>query len=223
MEIETNQDPVEYLPKPDPKKVAPIEPVTPPPSDSKPGAEGTSELKQAVAESTKIIQSSKPSEPKIKRGRGRPRKDGSLPGSINQGQAPSMAPPAPQPPPDLSQHIKTPLIAISNIPAAKFRIPELALTPDEAQACAEALQGVVNAFVPDVAVMSPKTAAIFGVIIVFGSVTLSKVQIYNLRIAEAMAQTQARDQEIIEQSTPSAPSGVIPAQAFFSKNSASPL
>lgn len=222
METEVEvQKPVEYLPKPAPNVAAPL-PPEPTPVDRKPGSDGTSELKQAVAESSKILQNSKPQTPKIKRGRGRPRKDGAVPGASLQSQAPSVTPPAPQPPPDLSQHIKTPLIAISNIPAAKYRIPELALTPDEAQSCAEALQGVVNAFVPDVQAMSPKTAAIFGVIIVFGSVTLSKIQIYNLRIAELMAETHKQDQEIINSSSPSQGS-VVAAQSYFSKSPTAPL
>lgn len=215
--IETENAP--KLPVPDQKVAAPIPaPPQASPSDPKQGSDGTSELKEAVAESQKIIQSAKPQAPKIKRGRGRPRKDGTIPGAVpTQGSASSVTPPATQPPPDISKHIATPLIAISKIPAAKFRIPELALSPDEAQSCAEALQGVLNAFVPDVATMNPKTAAVIGALVVFGSIGLQKVQIYNMRIAEVMAEMQARDQEIVNSANNSPNSGVIPAQNYFSK------
>lgn len=82
------------------------------------------------------------------------------------------------PPPDISNFIAPPLVAISKIPAAKHGIPELALTPEEAMACAQSLNGVLNAFVPDTAKMDPKTASVIGCLVTVGSIGFQKYSIF---------------------------------------------
>lgn len=115
-----------------------------------------------------------------KRKPGRPRKN-PLPTSESHGSATvaeTVTLQAPTPPPDLAPMMKGPLIFISKIPATKHNIPELALSPDEAQLCAESLNQILNAFVPDVGNMDPKTAAVVSGSMVFGTVFFQKYQIY---------------------------------------------
>ena len=125
----------------------------------------------------------------LKRPVGRPRK---TPISESQTEArPSVAAPAPpQPPPDIVKYLKTPLMAIGQIPARRTGIDELALNEEEATLCANALQEILNAFIPDLSKMSPKTAAVFSGVLTFGSIALQKYGIYQAKIAEAQAQLE---------------------------------
>lgn len=82
------------------------------------------------------------------------------------------------PAPSIAPLITPPLLAISKIPASKHNIPELALTPEEAELCANCLNELVQAFVPDLNKMDPKTAAVSGAIMVFGSIFFQKYTIY---------------------------------------------
>lgn len=82
------------------------------------------------------------------------------------------------PPPDITKHLIAPIIGISKIPALRYKVPELAFSPDEAFLCAASLQEVLNAFVPDVSKMSPKTAALISFGVTVGSIGFSKYQIY---------------------------------------------
>lgn len=83
-----------------------------------------------------------------------------------------------QPAPDISEYLKNPLIFISKIPAAKYQIPELAFSDDEASACAASINGILQAFVPDQNAMDPKTASILSLGMVAGSIGFQKYMIY---------------------------------------------
>lgn len=142
-----------------------------------------------------------------KRGPGRP------PGTGKHQKAAHGAPQPPppkieaQPMPDIAEHLIPPLLAVSKIPAVKYSIPELALDSTEAAACAQSLQMVLNAFVPDLATMSPKTAAILAAAVTFGSIGVSKMQIYALTM-QARAHAEPEPKTVETAPTPS------PAQAF---------
>lgn len=138
-----------------------------------------------VAESKAAIAGADPSP--VKRGRGRPRKDSGVPHAIPE--APAASAPASlqvQPAPDISTHIKGPLMALSKIPAHRTGIPELALDEGEAGACASALNEILKAFVPDQNSMSPKTAAVVMGVLTFGSIGFTKYQIYADEMAKRM-------------------------------------
>lgn len=127
---------------------------------------------KTIEESKIAVQSEKPKE--TKRGRGRPKKEHSE-APASQATAPVAPPSAP---PDLSPYLATPIQMLSNMPARKHKIPELALTQQEALDCAKALNECFNVFVPNMNEMSPKTAAILSAAMVFGSIGFSKYQIY---------------------------------------------
>ena len=141
--------------------------------------DSTEEFKKAVNESREKIHSIGPAT--AKRGRGRPRKDQTGRVSLsrpNEGP-PSLATETPKtPPPDISRYLETPIISLSKLPAVKYEIPELAFDENEAKACAESLNQVLQAFVPSVGEMSPKTAAVISACATFGSIGFSKYQIY---------------------------------------------
>lgn len=128
-----------------------------------------------VAESKAAIAGADPAP--VKRGRGRPRKVDAVPETPKVDAQPSL--PVQAPAPDISTHIKGPLIALSKIPAHRTGIPELALDDSEAGACAQALNEILRAFVPDQNQMSPKTAAVVMGVLTFGSIGFTKYQIYS--------------------------------------------
>lgn len=142
--------------------------------------DSTEEFKKIVDESRQKIASEVPTA--VKRGRGRPRKvrPDSVSQSIQSGpRPPSVATETPKtPPPDISRYLETPIISLSKLPAVKYEIPELQFDENEAKACAESLNQVLQAFVPSVGEMSPKTAAVVSAFATFGSIGFSKYQIY---------------------------------------------
>lgn len=147
--------------------------------EGKPGnpavLDATAEFATKVAESKQNIAAENATP---KRGRGRPRKVVPVTAAPQQSMHSEPSVVQGPPPPDISQHLTTPLIAISKIPAAKYGVPEIALTPDEAALCAKSLNDMLNAFVPDVGQMSPKTAATIGFFTTVGSIAFSKYAIY---------------------------------------------
>lgn len=124
--------------------------------------------KKAILESTEV--------PPVKRGRGRPRK---IPVETPQARPQVVEPVAP--PPDISKFLVEPIRAVSKLPASKYGIEELAFTVDEAQACAESLNQVLQAFAPSLGAMSPKTAAVVAAFTTFGSIGFTKYQIYLMK------------------------------------------
>lgn len=116
-----------------------------------------------------------------KRNRGRPQKTASTQSAVplnnSQPLPPNLGGPV-NPPPDITPFLVEPLIAVSKIPARNHGIKELALTKEEAQLCATALNECLKAFVPDMGTMSPKTAAVIGLFVTVGSVGFSKYQVY---------------------------------------------
>lgn len=146
------------------------------------GAElGASEFEKIVAQSQAAVKENQSKPRSAARRRGRPRKSESAVSPKVEGAAPMAQAPihAPEPAPDISQIVKMPLIALSKIPAHKHKIPELALSSDEAEACANALNTILQAFVPDQNAMNPKTAAIVTGALVFGSIGFTKLSIYS--------------------------------------------
>lgn len=178
----------------------------------------TSALRKSIEESKKelaqTVQSATPAG--LKRGPGRPRKntpnDNGV-GAVKDAESEQAA--ASMPPPDISLFIKTPLKMVSKIPATKYQIPELAFTDDEAMDCAQALNGLVNAFVPNMNSMDPKTAAVIGACSVFGSVGFQKYMIYQDKIKERRLEAQKDAEKSEEIKTPGVPFNSIPAENYF--------
>lgn len=115
----------------------------------------------------------------VKRGRGRPPKDASPNASSPLGTAPNQSaikPPTPMP--KLAVYLAPPLQALSQIPAQKHGIPELAFDTNEATLIADSLDNLLTVFIPDLNNMSPKTAAIFTFAITVSSVGFQKYNIY---------------------------------------------
>lgn len=149
------------------------------------------DFKRVVQESRERIHKEVGSEPvPIKRrGRGRPRKVGSEAAPQPAAAAEAKKPEVMQPPPDISQFLEMPLIALSKIPASRHKIPELALDAQEAKACAQSLNALMAAFVPNIGEMSPRTAAVISTCATFGTIAFSKYQIYlEKRVVEPPAE-----------------------------------
>lgn len=150
--------------------------------------------------------------------RGRPRKynaDGSLIGSENQKTEQEKTPT-----PDISKFLTAPLIGISKIPAAKYSCPEMSLTPDEAVAIAESLNGVLNAFFPNFEDIDPKMMSLFILGTTCSSIAMSKVMIYQEKQAEKMQKTEVFETKTAEtpknnQDAP--PAGPISAHDYFKR------
>ena len=177
------------------------------------------DFKQVVEESKERLHQE---EVKAPRKRGRPRKiDGSAPSAL-ENKAPgskeaSNAPSHQSPAPDITKHLVTPLIAISRIPANHHGIPALALQEDEAKAAAESIQAILNAFVPDMESMSPKTAAVLGAFLVFGSIGFSKYQIYSEEMLKRQPKIPQPEPEN-NTGTPVFQNGAIRAEDVFRRN-----
>lgn len=153
--------------------------------------DGNSALAAMVKESAEKISGAKVEPPK--RGPGRPRKTPpQLSGPTAPAPQPSVVEP-PEPPPDISEFLKPSLICISNLPAQKHGIPELALNDSEATACAQSIQQILNAFFPDLSKMSPKAAACLGAALTVGSISVSKLNIYALKKQELLKQKIEQD------------------------------
>jgi len=110
------------------------------------------------------------------------------------------------PPPDISIYLTQPLIAVSKIPAVKHGIPELALSQEEALACAQSLNAVLGAFVPDTATMDPKTASVIGCLVTMGSIGFQKYVIFNekkkpVEKVDDVQESVAAEQEISGQTS----------------------
>lgn len=168
-----------------------------------------SAFEQVIAQSKEAIAEETERRVGARRGRGRPPKhrpvstaptQGAASGSSQQTPALSAQTPV-APPPDISKALIMPLIAVSKIPARSYHCAELALTDEEATACAEALNQILIAFVPDQNAMSPKTAAVVMGAITFGSIGFSKYLILqNQREAmkaEKKKQEQLEVQDVI--------------------------
>lgn len=134
-----------------------------------------------------------PDAPPVKRPVGRPRKDPNAPpkekkdpveSKMNAAEVVSEI--------DLAAHLTLPIQALSRIPAQKHQIPELAFSAEEARACAEACNGVINAFAPQLEKMSPQSAAVLSAGLVFGSIGFSKFQIYT-QVMEARREERRRE------------------------------
>lgn len=137
------------------------------------------DFEKVVQESREKIHAASVKDPKLKRGRGRPRKV--QPEVTAHTDAAKSETPVPL---DVSKYIAPPLIAVSKIPAVKTGIPELTLSSDEANACAQSLNDLLMVYIPDVGNASPKTMAIFGACVTFGSIGFQKYSIYAAKMEE---------------------------------------
>ncbi len=154
-----------------------------------------------------------------KRGRGAPKKprdangniirasSGPGPESASLHQSQSVANPTPAP--DISPYLIRPIIALSSIPASRAGIPELIFSPDEAGAVAFSLNQLLNVFIPDIGLMSPKTAAIISAGATIGTIIFSKYQIYLIKIA--LPKTEAAP-EIKESPAPNPGTAPFPVE-----------
>lgn len=154
--------------------------------------DSTSEFAKIVEESQRKLNEEK-AEPR--RGRGRPpggakegtyyhrKRYGSDAGASAETETPTQgsvgAAPASDQFPDLSEEFAVPFLTLSQIPARRHGIPELAFTPEEATACGQSVQKILNAFAPEMSRMDPKTAAVVGACVTLGTITMSKVMIYS--------------------------------------------
>lgn len=145
----------------------PVPPENTPPPDI--------DFKAVVEESKAVVEGTDLKTPPKRRPGRPPKSDGKSPETPNS--AVSNGVPV-QPPPDLTKMIVRPIMEISKIPARKHGIPELAFDADEAMSCAAALNDVLNAFIPDINAMSPKTTAVVMCFVTFGSVGFTKYSIY---------------------------------------------
>ena len=153
-----------------------------------------SEFKKAAEESRQKIREAH-AEKSTKRGPGRPKKvrPGEKPVETKENSpGPQVVNPV-QPAPDVSIHLKNPIMFISKIPAAKHGIPELALNDDEAMACAQGINGVLQAFVPDQNTMDPKTASILSLGLVVGSIGFQKYMIYMTHVKSKPQETKKEE------------------------------
>lgn len=172
----------------------------PPAPEKEPFKKVIEESKTAIVE----VQAEKA----FKRSRGRPRKE--RPKAEGE-QAPAAETKGSM---DVSEFIKGPLIFASSIPAVKYKIPELQLNADEAKACAESLNNLLNVFVPDVAKMDPKTAAVIGTCVTFGSVFAQKYMIY---AEKTKAQDDIKADEQKDEAPPKS-EGSISADSYFNRS-----
>lgn len=166
------------------------------------------EFKKKIEESKlNILNSQNP-----KRGPGRPKK---IRPEQNQDSAFSTTQAAAnvaiEPPPDLSNELKIPIQIISQIPANKHNIPELALSDSEAQAFAESINKVIHAFVPDVNAMDPKTASIVSLGIVITSIGYQKYAIFSQRIQERAKKDEKESDETPEKK----PTLIVDSDHYF--------
>lgn len=218
---------------PSTEKSKPNGAMPPPPIEDKPNIPANDEFKATVEESKQRIQTAELPPPKrggARSGAGRKPK---VEATAQAG--PQAAPPPPNPsmaPPDITAMIITPVAILGAIPARKTGIPELALTEHEAVEISKSLNGLLQAFIPDLSRMGPKTAACFVAGITIGSVALSKYAIYaeklgrnvdkpvasvdkNLKIVE----TKLPDQKVqAEGDAPIMPPGGVDAMSVLRKD-----
>lgn len=142
----------------------------------------------------------------LKRGRGRPAavkptETGSSPNFSTAGAttSPSAGPVQQM---NIAPIIQEPFKMLSTIPAKKYKCDELTLTDEEAAACAKAVNDLLNAFIPDMSQMSPKTAAVFGAVMVFGAVGMNKVIILSNHREKFKEEIKAQEAEINKQPEP---------------------
>lgn len=181
--------------------------ISDPQSDNTPTTVDHGFKKQVEESKAKIVEAKEIKEAP-KRKRGRPRKG-------PEGGASAVSPAGTDVAPlgDLTAYIEAPLMFISKIPASKYEIPELALTQDEAKMCAESLNALANAFVPDLNKVDPKTAAIFNACATIGSVSFQKYMIY-LDKRKVILPAEPTVQEVNAEAQKNSP---IEAQSYFSR------
>jgi hypothetical protein len=178
-----------------------------------------------VQESKEKIEGAGKRDPAVKRGRGRPKGTTKRPsvegaaGSASPGLAPTDTNTgAGAAPPDVSKILVPSIKAISKIPAVKFQIADLAFTDEEAISCAESLNAILEAFVPDVEKMSPKTAAVITAGVTFGSIGFAKFQIYSNEMERRRGKNiQAQRTEVENTSKPTEEIQVVPAENYFKR------
>ena len=166
-----------------------------------------------ITESLNKVENQK-NENLVKRGRGRPRKydaDGK-PIAVENKQ------PEKTPTPDISKFLTAPLIGISKIPAAKYSCPEVALSPDEALAIAESLNGVLNAFFPNFEDIDPKMMSLFVLGTTCSSIAMAKVMVYQEKQLEKQQKTEVFETKIAEtkpENDQAPPQGDIKPEDYF--------
>lgn len=140
-----------------------------------------------IQESQKNVQAAEQTPPKL------PRRPGSVAGlkrgpykktrenlnSKSENETETVSRPRPEMPSiNAGQMIVTPLRLISNIPAEKFKIPELALDDEESKAIEAGVNGVAAVYPEYLEKMDPKTAAWFNLGSVTVTVLMLKYKVY---------------------------------------------
>lgn len=172
------------------------------------------DFNEVIEASKRRIQETAQVEPKVKSGRGPGRPKKIRPAQASPQAEPTIsAPETPLPSPNISGYLKAPLMAVSKIPAVKTGIPEMALSSEEAEMCAESLNQVLHAFAPSLDKMSPQSAAILGACMTFGSIGFQKYQIYQLKMAEK--KTVEKPPEIQDENRESQKDAGISVESYF--------
>lgn len=97
--------------------------------------------------------------------------------SDNRVEQPTAVKPE-EPKVDITPYLVMPLKVASLYPANRADIPELALSDEEALACAQAIQAILDVYTPDIAQADPKTAALIQACSTFGAIGFTKYMIY---------------------------------------------
>lgn len=218
------------------KQTAAVETGAPKVAPAEGGADQSQSVQQSdfekiVAESKATVGQSSAATAAPRRSRGRPRKPQPTAAASNhpQTEAPQgLAPQNPiavEPAPDITQYLKGPILALSQIPAHKHKIPELAFSAAEAEACAASFNQILQAFVPDQNAMSPKTAAVVMGLLTFGGIGFTKLSIYSNameqraleRKIESAPPSNTEEPFPVETDSAPPPLGTTTAADFFSK------
>lgn len=109
--------------------------------------------------------------------------------------APAAAAEPAEAPVNIEEELVMPLMLISRVPAMRAGIAELALDEEEAKAAAHSLQRLLDAYAPDASKMDPKTAAVLGAAMTFGTLTLNKLMIYSVKKQEIIEMQRKMDAE----------------------------
>lgn len=194
-----------------------------------PSAIPNPDFEKTVAESRQKLHNE--TQKTVRKGRsdkGRSRKTNDANGSNAAGtpvftQSPQSSPQTgPAAPLDISPYLAMPIEMLSKVPARKHKLPELALTKEEALDCAKSINEVFKAFVPNIEQMSPKTAAIVNCGVILGMTFVMKYQILAEHQAKQRAELKpvAPGEDKEELNPPEIPlqKGAISADNYFGRS-----
>lgn len=168
----------------------------------------------SLSEAEKIARAKASNTAEGRPSQGHPTNNDSASGESSTDGRPGQSNPGPSAIPFLVAPIK----ALSNIPAANHKMPELAFSEEEAHACAVALDQLLQAYIPDLNNMSPKAAAVLGCCLTFGSIGFNKYAIFQKIQSERMkAEPAIIEPTIISEPAKTQDEAIIGADNFFGR------